>query len=192
MTGDGLFGTLSADVTSTARFGSLGFTAAVGNSGNAQMDADLKLLIVEPSSETVYREFDATVTLGIDETESVDFSYPFVDLPAGQSYLAILSAQVGGTTRTLSCVPFTVIKPFETAITKTSTTPRVLVWVDTTEQGELIQEALDETDIFYRLIQSNEATVAFEELSEKVNSGPKIETMLGVPCLSLLTTRRTV
>ena len=170
VTGDGLFGTLTANGTSTARFGSLGFTAAVVNEGNAGIEADLKLRIVEPTSQTVYEEFDATVMLGIDETESVGFSYPFVDLPAGESYLAILSAQVGGTTRTLSYVPFTVTKPFETAITETSTTPRVLVWADTTEQGELIQEALDETDIFYRLIQSDDDQSDFEEFKSALRS----------------------
>ena len=170
VTGAGLFGTLSADATSTARFGSMDFTAELVNEGNAGIGADLKLRIVDPTSQTVYEEFDATVTLGIDETESVDFSYPFVDLPAGKSYLAILSAQVGGTTRTLSYVPFTVTKPFETAITETSTTPRVLVWADTTEQGELIQEALDETDIFYRLIQSDDDQSDFEEFKSALRS----------------------
>lgn len=111
-TGSGLQGT----VTATPKQVPQGEPAVLGDSvvnmGNAALTGvPVTLTVVDPANQQVMEQWPLTLDLAMSQTVQNVYSYATDNLPVGSSYVAVLSAVIGGKTITLAQDTFTIVEP---------------------------------------------------------------------------------
>lgn len=156
-TGAGLNGHIDVSNPQVVRWNPVDFNVSLANNGNSTADFTAKVIIADPESGQILKEIERPVSLQVNETTNTMFNYPFVDLPEGKSYLAILKAQLSGAEPTLDHTNLTVARPLDvSARTDGESLPRVLVWAASEEQETLAVDALKRAGAFYRIIKAKQ------------------------------------
>jgi hypothetical protein len=130
-TGSGLRGSLTATPTAVQPGDPVTLAVTVGNLGNADL-AGLPLIVrlVDPASGTLVQSWQETTDLP--QLSRYDGSHVYVSgsLVGGATYVAVLSAQIGGAERVLAQASFKVTEPpIKLNVTTQTTTGRVLALV---------------------------------------------------------------
>lgn len=111
-TGSGLKGSIVAEPKLVPQGDAALLSETVQNAGNAALNGlSLTLSVVDPANEQVLVEWPQTVNLEQGQDMQSAFSLATDNLPVGATYVAVLTAVVGGKTVTLAQESFTIAEP---------------------------------------------------------------------------------
>lgn len=110
-TGSGLTGTISADPKKVPLGDAVILSSSALNAGNADLTgAVVKVTIVDPVAQTVVTEWPTTVNLVQQQPYAISRTWT-TQGSVGQTYVAVLTADIGGKVITLAQDTFTLIEP---------------------------------------------------------------------------------
>jgi hypothetical protein len=110
-TGSGLAGAISASPANVPLGDQVVFAFELVNHGNAPLTGvPIKISIVDPAAQQVLASYSATTDLPLSTPHLSNFNWSTTGA-IGSTYVAILTAEIGGKTRTLAQTNFTLVEP---------------------------------------------------------------------------------
>ncbi len=142
--------------------GDFEITYHIENVGNEDISIPVKVMIIEAETGTILETLTDQVELDMNSEETRIITKHNLRLPAGESYMVVLRAELSGQEKTLDSSHVDILPPDLSFDERLEYKPGVLVWTDDDINEELIEEALDDKECFYKLVHNNNSFI--EEL----------------------------
>ncbi len=134
----------------------------IENIGNVNLDVPVEILIVKPETEKVVETIINTVELNIKADKVMELTKEKLLIPAENSYAVILMVEISGKKIRLDSSGLKVLPPEASFSSGMQYKPGVLVWSDDEINQQLVTDALEDKDAFYKIVTDNDKFI--EEL----------------------------